>query len=396
MKQRERVKRDRIEGPVEEERHKKKASQPLNDKLKAPDEGVVDFQAGQSFEGHAAMLSRVGTDAQRADLVLHLQQAYGNKYVQRLVESMQVQAKLTVSSPDDEYEKEADRVAAEVTRNTASSTQRQEAEPLEGDEVSKISLSPEHDGVIPEVTEDIEKEINSARGGGQPLADSVRSSLEPQFGHDFSQVHIHTDAEADKLSQQLSAQAFTTGKDIFFREGTYQPGSDSGKGLIAHELTHVVQQQAVPAIQRQEGEPGAEGAPAPAGKEALPLELSVWTVAEVKGVARIETSYLFDLENGKVSYSPTTFPLTPGQEVLTGTEIILEKDSTITLKCGSTILKANGGEEGRQFTLTTEGGEVIPRSTVKLLIGKLWAKIVGLEGKEPEVETGNAAVGVRG
>ena len=62
------------------------------------------------------------------------------------------------------------------------------------------------------------------------------------MGHDFSGVRVHTSAESDTLNQQLSAKAFTTGQDIFFKQGEYNPGSSSGKELIAHELTHVVQQ----------------------------------------------------------------------------------------------------------------------------------------------------------
>jgi hypothetical protein len=62
--------------------------------------------------------------------------------------------------------------------------------------------------------------------------------------HDLSGVKVHTDAKADTLSRDLNAEAFTTGQDIFFRQGAYEPGSDSGRELIAHELTHVVQQGA--------------------------------------------------------------------------------------------------------------------------------------------------------
>jgi hypothetical protein len=100
------------------------------------------------------------------------------------------------------------------------------------------------------VSEDLERRINTARGSGQALDDRTRGSLEPQFGRDFGQVRIHTDAEANKLSRQLGAEAFTTGHDVFFSEGAYQPDTDSGKGLIAHELTHVVQQSTAPVIQR--------------------------------------------------------------------------------------------------------------------------------------------------
>jgi hypothetical protein len=84
--------------------------------------------------------------------------------------------------------------------------------------------------------------INQARGGGQPLDQAVQTQLSQAMGHDFSAVRVHTSAEADQLNQQLSAKAFTTGQDIFFKEGTYSPGTSTGNELLAHELTHVVQQ----------------------------------------------------------------------------------------------------------------------------------------------------------
>ena len=118
-----------IEEKEEAGRHKK-APQPLYEQLKAPDECAADFQVGSSFDTHAALLGGANSDAQRSDLAMHLQKTYGNRYVQRLVESPKVQAKLTVGSPDDEYEREADRVADVVTRAPATSILRQ-AEPEE-------------------------------------------------------------------------------------------------------------------------------------------------------------------------------------------------------------------------------------------------------------------------
>lgn len=88
----------------------------------------------------------------------------------------------------------------------------------------------------------IERTIDSARGGGQSLDHGTRGRMETAFGADFSGVRIHTDSRADGLSQSLSARAFTTGSDVFFRDGEYSPGSSSGRELLAHELTHVVQQ----------------------------------------------------------------------------------------------------------------------------------------------------------
>lgn len=86
--------------------------------------------------------------------------------------------------------------------------------------------------------------INQERGGGQPLDGGLQAQLGQTMGVDFSGVRVHTSPEADRLNQQLSARAFTTGQDVFFREGAYQPHSGSGQELVAHELTHVIQQGA--------------------------------------------------------------------------------------------------------------------------------------------------------
>lgn len=86
--------------------------------------------------------------------------------------------------------------------------------------------------------------IQSARGGGVPLDAGVGMQVGSALGADFSGVKVHTDPKADALNRSLSAKAFTTGSDIFFSQGAYSPGSSSGKRLLAHELTHVVQQGA--------------------------------------------------------------------------------------------------------------------------------------------------------
>jgi hypothetical protein len=84
--------------------------------------------------------------------------------------------------------------------------------------------------------------INQARGRGQSLDTTLQMQMSQALGHDLSGVRVHTSGEAHDLNQQLSAKAFTTGQDIFFRDGAYDPHSSGGQELIAHELTHVVQQ----------------------------------------------------------------------------------------------------------------------------------------------------------
>lgn len=93
-----------------------------------------------------------------------------------------------------------------------------------------------------ETSSDIESQLNRTKGGGSALSKEVRSFMEPRFGHDFSQVRVHTDSEAVQMNRELGAQAFTHGSDLYFGAGNYNSGSSDGKQLLAHELTHVVQQ----------------------------------------------------------------------------------------------------------------------------------------------------------
>ena len=320
------------------------------------------------MDEHAATLSRIPFTAQRQEYIMRLNNAYGLRYVQRLLESVNAQAKLTVSDPGDIYEQEADKVADEVTREINAQVQRQNqeeeeeeliqpmqdlqrqdeditrgnqrqnmatceacgkeydmdetgetcpycgateplvsleyaisqsqnaaepnmatceacgkeydmnetgetcpycgaAEPLvslrnksipsEGrvfeeeslhgklgqrQEEEELVMMKRDEKTEADVTDEIEMRINSAKGSGQPLASEVKKPMEQAFGADFNDVKVHTNTEADTLNKQLNAKAFTTGTDIFFRDGEYSPGSDGGNKLIAHELTHVVQQ----------------------------------------------------------------------------------------------------------------------------------------------------------
>jgi hypothetical protein len=93
-----------------------------------------------------------------------------------------------------------------------------------------------------ELDEETAGRIDRARSGGQALDHSVQEEMGEAIGYDFRGVRAHTSPEADELSRQLGAKAFTTGQDVFFREGAYDPGSTAGRELIAHELTHVAQQ----------------------------------------------------------------------------------------------------------------------------------------------------------
>jgi hypothetical protein len=89
---------------------------------------------------------------------------------------------------------------------------------------------------------DFEKRLRNLRTSGKPLPAKTLAFMEARFGVDFSEVRIHTDAEAVKLAREINAQAFTQGQDIYLGEGNENVESEAGKRLLAHELTHVVQQ----------------------------------------------------------------------------------------------------------------------------------------------------------
>jgi Domain of unknown function (DUF4157) len=119
-----------------------------------------------------------------------------------------------------------------------------------------------------EVDEETDDAIRRASGGGRPLETRIRRGMEHGFGADFSGVRVHADTVADALSGRIQARAFTFGNDIFFRRGLYQPASSRGQELIAHELTHVVQQADVT-------RPVREGSPVMLSRCAVPSRRSV-------------------------------------------------------------------------------------------------------------------------
>jgi hypothetical protein len=144
------------------------------------------------------------------------------------------QAKLSVSSPGDVYEQEADRIADAVASSGAKAPSVRED--LDSSAIERVQRR-EH---TPESTVDAPDFIQG--GPGRALDPVTRAEFEHHFDRDFSDVRIHDDAEASKSAQALNAVAYTVGRDIVFRDGAYAPATPSGKKLLAHELTHVVQQ----------------------------------------------------------------------------------------------------------------------------------------------------------
>jgi len=240
-----------------------------------------------------------------------LQRQIGNSLTGRLLKSVLIQPKLTLSQPDDESEREADRVADRVMRmpeprsasaiesspkiqrmctdcedelqrktdlghapvpeeeedfvqakvesspNSSESTVNRKCEHCQEENVHPQfdvwRLPGDHDveeqhvqlrtlAPGPVVTTLEAANVQDLKSGGSPLPETTRAFFEPRFGADFSEVRLHTDFRAEQTANSINAKAFTVGRDIAFAAGQYVPGSAEGQRLLAHELTHVVQQ----------------------------------------------------------------------------------------------------------------------------------------------------------
>ncbi len=195
-----------------------------------------------------------------------------------------IQPKLKIGKPRDKYEVEADAMANKVVNSTTpqGAVQKMEAteeevqqkplvtsitplvqaqsevseeenvqakcadceqeEKVQRMEEEEEAVQTKPEGQISEST-NIESSLRSSKGSGQGLSKPVKHDMESGFGADFSQVNIHTDKNAVQMNEQLNAKAFTHGNDVYFNQGKYNPSSSEGKHLLAHELTHTIQQK---------------------------------------------------------------------------------------------------------------------------------------------------------
>ena len=141
---------------------------------------------------------------------------------------------------DTETEEEEDTDAN--TLQTKGVLQRQTDTEIDEDENTDTDTLQAKAAAAPARFTGLDTILDSLRGAGQPLPDATRDFFEPRFGQDFSQVRIHADPPAATAARRLHAQAFTRGSDVFFAPGHYQPHTHQGRQLLAHELTHTIQQ----------------------------------------------------------------------------------------------------------------------------------------------------------
>jgi hypothetical protein len=161
-----------------------------------------------------------------------------------------IQRKLSIGSTDDPLEQEADAMADKVLRMPEQPFVQRKCGHCEEEE--SVQKKPLASSITPFIqtkggdggtaSDTVTQQIISTRGGGSNMDRPTQSFMESRFGTDFSDVKIHTGDNAVQMSRELNAQAFTVGSDIYFNSGKYNPSSESGKHLLAHELTHTVQQ----------------------------------------------------------------------------------------------------------------------------------------------------------
>ncbi len=156
-----------------------------------------------------------------------------------------IQAKLAVGTPGDPLEREAEAAADHVMHSSASTPPpigRADSEPAM---VSASTAGPEAGAEAPAIVDEV------LRASGHPLDAAARAYFETRFGRDFGAVRIHTGPRAAASADALAAQAYTAGPHVVFSDGSYQPGTESGRRLLAHELTHVAQRGGDGVIRRQ-------------------------------------------------------------------------------------------------------------------------------------------------
>lgn len=224
--------------------------------------------------------------------------------VHNILRGQKLQPQLSIGKPDDKYEREADRIADQVMRipdaelidhygrigqtpgnrvqrlcsKCEDELQRQPVTAEEEDTLQTQAAS----GAASEISAEVESRIHALKGGGRPLPERVRVFYERRFAQDFSQVRMHTDPKASASARTLSASAYTVGRNIVFAAGRYAPGTEAGGRLLAHELTHVIQQRGMASgaelplqLQATESSPDEESADPDSSPQKRPASLEL-------------------------------------------------------------------------------------------------------------------------
>jgi hypothetical protein len=353
-----------------------------------------------------------------------------------------LQAKLTVGRPDDVYEQEADRVADQVMRMPDPASARSGIDPApiralslqrrctdcEDEELQRKTRNPQTEAP----DSGLDAVAATLRRGGRPLDAATRGFFEPRFGRDFGDVRIHTDTQAAASARAVNALAYTVGRDVVFNSGQYAPHSDSGKRLLAHELTHVVQQGvsgtgAGQVLQRDDLIDVDLVPVSPEGrKEAEKLGIDLPTVSDqvwrlIGGIADNAGKTLSDMEKKKIEELFKTTSMTLGTPLasVTGPKVLLhdtsapigaakiksEKDkgrgplgagvaAWVPVAGDATIARPNLFESKRPSTSEFEKGiDIVKQADRERAVKDVWAVTKSTE-KDPALDGALAGTGL--
>lgn len=224
-----------------------------------------------------------------------------------------IQCKLTVGSVNDPMEAQADAVADQVMRMPANGLIQRKCSHCEEEEkaqrkpLTSFIQKKEASGNVSTASDAVSNKIQATKGNGAPLDPSTKTFMESRFGIDFSNVNIHTDSQAVALSSELNAQAFAVGNDVYFNSGKYSPESSQGKHLLAHELTHVLQQRhAEKLVQRRLVVDPNDFVPLPSGFSGPPTPLPIAVQGLINETCP-DGNFVVDTNTGVVSLGNSDF-----------------------------------------------------------------------------------------
>lgn len=160
-------------------------------------------------------------------------------------EPLFIQAKRAIGQPNDKYEKEADAMGEKIVKKSKKDVSISNTSLVQRkkEEISQVQLKPANNKNINTTSPSFESKLQASKGNGNPMTNTVKAEMESGFGRNFNNVRIHTGTKAIQMNKDIGAKAFTNGNNIYFNSNKYNPSSTSGKRLLAHELTHVVQQK---------------------------------------------------------------------------------------------------------------------------------------------------------
>ncbi|MCB0613262.1 MAG: DUF4157 domain-containing protein [Phaeodactylibacter sp.] len=189
----------------------------------------------------------MGTNTQRIEKDKYIQE---KPELQRMDKEKEVQKQGEEGAPKEEEQpeaqmkKEEEEAMPQAKKEEEVQKQGEEGAPKEEEKTTGApGVQSKTEGGQPSARPPLSSRLEKSKGGGRPLSPKARAEMEHAFGVEFSGVRVHTDRESVGMNRQLRAQAFTHGKDIYFNTGKYNPDTSQGKRLLAHELTHVIQQK---------------------------------------------------------------------------------------------------------------------------------------------------------